>query len=162
VAGGAGEARRWGGRRRGGEAVGDAGDAQSVDEQGGAAGVEGVGGDAGEDVGQGAEDGGTVLDEGEGEDGVVGVDAEVFGRPAGGVVEVAEVLAAQGGAAATVAGGLDVAAERVVAWRLAAAGGGQGFEAGVWVVREGGFGELRHGGYSFYGTFLLKSREQCG
>jgi hypothetical protein len=118
--------------------------------------VERVGGDAGEDVLEGAEDGGRVLEQRHGEDGVVGVDAEVFGRAAGGVVEVAERLAAQGRAAAAGADGLDVAAELVVAWRLAATRGGEGFEASFGLglglgfgvgsgEREDGFGKLRHG-----------------
>jgi hypothetical protein len=152
-----------------GEALGDAGDAQSAEEQGGAAVVEGVGGDAGEDVLEGAEDGGCVLEQRHGEDSVVGMDAEVFGRAAGGVVVVAEWLAAQGRAAAAGAGGLDVAAELVVAWRLAAAGSGEGFEAGVGLgfgvgsgEREDGFGKLRHGIFSSLGLVWVKSRKQCG
>jgi hypothetical protein len=143
-----------GGRVGDGEALGDAGDAQSAEEQGGAAVVEGVGGDAGEHLLEGAEDGGRVFEQREGEDGVVGMDAEVFGRAAGGVVVVAERLAAQGWAAAAVAGGLDVAAELVVAWRLAAARGGEGFETGAGVgseEREDGFGRLRHGIFSCMG-----------
>ena len=86
------------------------GDAQAVEEEAGAGGVEGIGGDAGEDVGDGELDGVAVFEQREGEGGVEGGDVEVFGRAAGGVVVEAEVLAAEGGRAAAVAGGVDVAA----------------------------------------------------
>ena len=97
-----------------------------VEEFAGAAEIEVVGGDAAEDLRGGGEGGGAVLDEGELE-GLGGVEvaepAGFFGVP-GGVVEVAELLIAEGGRTALAAGGVDVAA----------------FEA---LLRDGGeFGEL--------------------
>lgn len=88
-------------------------DLQVVEQASGALVVEVVGGDAGEDLRGDGEGGGAVLDDGELE-GLVGVEvAELadgrFGA-AGGVVEVAELLVAQGGRPALVSGGVDVAA----------------------------------------------------
>jgi hypothetical protein len=71
----------------------EGGDAEAVEDERGALVVDGVGADAGEDVGEGELDGGGVVDGGKGEDGVEGGLVEVFGAAAGGVVEVAEVLA---------------------------------------------------------------------
>jgi hypothetical protein len=91
--------------------------------------VERVGGDAGEDFGEGVLDGGAVLERGECEDGVVGVDVKVFGRAPGGLVVVVELLAAQGGRAAAMAVDVDVAAEEALAgfpWFITSeCGGGQ-------------------------------------
>jgi hypothetical protein len=89
----------------------EGGDVEAVEEEAGAFGVEGVGGDAGEDVGDGVLDDVGVLEGREDEDGVEGVLAEVFWGFAGGVVEVAEAFAAEGGGAAAAAGEVDVAAE---------------------------------------------------
>ncbi len=89
----------------------EGGDVEAVEEEAGAFGVEGVGGDAGEDVGDGVLDDVGVLEGREDEDGVEGVLAEVLGGAAGGVVEVAEAFAAEGGGAAAAAGEVDVAAE---------------------------------------------------
>ena len=88
-------------------------DLEVVEQAAGAGGVEVVGGDAGEDLRGDGEGGGAVLDDGELE-GLVGVEVAEFsgGRfgAAGGVVVVAELLAAQGGRAALEAGEVDVAA----------------------------------------------------
>jgi hypothetical protein len=73
------------------------GEFDAVEEEAGAFAVEGVGGDAGEDVGEGELDGGAVLERGHVEDGLVGDLAEELGGSAGGVVVVAEVLAAEAG-----------------------------------------------------------------
>jgi hypothetical protein len=91
--------------------------------------VERVGGDAGEDFGEGVLDGGAVLERGECEDGVVGVDVKVFGRAPGGLVVVVELLAAQGGRAAAMAVDVDVAAEEALAgfpWFITSECGGMG------------------------------------
>jgi hypothetical protein len=83
-----------------------------VQEAAGSLVVELVAGDAGEDLGEGKLDAGAVVDGGQLEDGVVGVDSVVArGGAAGGVVVVAEVLAAQGWRAAAAARSVDVAAE---------------------------------------------------
>ena len=75
-----------------------AGDEETVQETAGALVVELVGGDAGEDLGEGKLDTGAVVDGGQLEDGVLGVDSSVAGcGAAGGVVVVAEGLSAQGG-----------------------------------------------------------------
>ncbi len=75
--------------------------------------VEVVGGDAAKELGGDGEGGGEVFDDGELE-GLVGVEVAEFagGRlgAAGGVVEVAELLAAESGRAALMSGGVDVAA----------------------------------------------------
>jgi hypothetical protein len=88
-------------------------DLQVVEEPAGSGDVEVVGGDAGEDLRGYRESGDAVLDYGKLE-GLVGVHVAHFacGRlgAAGGVVEVAELLAAEGGRAALIAGGVDVAA----------------------------------------------------
>jgi hypothetical protein len=73
------------------------GEFDAVEDEAGALGIEGVGGDAGEDVGEGEMDGGVVLERGEGEDGLVGDLAEVFGGAVGVVMVVAEALAAEAG-----------------------------------------------------------------
>jgi hypothetical protein len=107
----------WRGTGFGGEARGlvdNAGDdLQVVQEFAGALVVEVVGGDAAEDLGGDGECGGKVFDDGEFE-GLVGVEvAEFAGRgfgAAGGVVVVAELLVAEGGRAALVSFGVDVAA----------------------------------------------------
>ncbi len=97
---------------RGGEAGEvDAGDLEAVEEEAGAAGVELLEGDAGEDGGDGLLDGGAVFDEGEVEGGAAAFTlAGVLEGAAGGVVEVAEGFAAEAGAAALAAVGVDVAA----------------------------------------------------
>jgi hypothetical protein len=89
-----------------------AGDEEAVQEAAGALVVDLVAGDAGEDLGEGKLDAGAVVDGGQLEDGVVGMDSVVArGGAAGGVVVVAEGLAAQGGGAAAAARGVDVTAE---------------------------------------------------
>jgi hypothetical protein len=86
---------------------------QAEEEQAASFEVEVVGGDAGEDLRGDGEGGGAVLDDGELE-GLVGVEVAEFSGvglgAAGGVVVVAELLAAQGGRAALEAGEVDVAA----------------------------------------------------
>jgi hypothetical protein len=134
----------WG--TRGGEAgfagqeAGD--DAKIGDEAAGAGVIEVVGGDAAEDERGGEQGGGAVLDEGEGE-GLGGVEvAELAGGgrgPTAGVVVEAEVLIAEGGGAAAVSVGEDVAAE------VAAPGVGLGF-GGRW-FGGCGFGGCGFGGY---------------
>jgi len=86
------------------------GDLQAVEEEAGAALVEVAGGDAAEDFKEGELDGGAVFEGGE-DEGVGGI-AGGFGAggAAASVVVEAEGLSAQGGAAAAVAGGVDVAA----------------------------------------------------
>jgi hypothetical protein len=118
----------------------EGGDAEAVEDERGALVVDGVGADAGEDVGEGELDGGGVVDGGKGEDGVEGGLVEVFGAAAGGVVEVAEVLAAEAGGAAAVAGEVDVAA-------LVAGGFGCGGLGWVGLLRVGllWVGVLWHG-----------------
>jgi hypothetical protein len=94
-----------------GEEAGE--DLEVVEEAAGSCGVEVVGGDAAEDLRGDGEGGGAVLDDGELE-GLVGVEVTEFSGvgfgAAGGVVEVAEALAAERGRAALAAGGVDVAA----------------------------------------------------
>ncbi|HEX3374120.1 MAG TPA: hypothetical protein VHS13_07925 [Edaphobacter sp.] len=87
----------------------EAGDLEAVEEESGAAGVDVVGGDALEDLADRALDGGAVFGQGEFEGRATG-SAGVGCGFAGGVVVVAEVLAAEAGAAAAVAVGEDVAA----------------------------------------------------
>jgi hypothetical protein len=91
-----------------------AGDLQAVEEDGGALVVDVSGGDAAEDVEQGDLDGGAVVD------GLHAEDADAAGEwgvgQAGAVVVVAEVLGAEGGRAAAVSGGVDVAAEVAALW----------------------------------------------
>jgi hypothetical protein len=104
--------RSFGGGAR--SLVDDAGDdLQVIEELAGALVVEIVGGDAAEDLCGDGEGGREVFDDGELE-GLLGVEVAEFsgGRPgaAGGVVEVAEFLAAKGRRAALVSGGVDVAA----------------------------------------------------
>jgi hypothetical protein len=100
--------------------------------------VELVGGDAGEDLGEGELDAGAVVDGGQLEDGVLGVDSAVArGGAAGGVVVVAEGFAAQGGRAATAARGVDVTAEEALD------GGLGGFGCCGW------FGWVGHAGSPF-------------
>jgi len=96
-----------------------AGDLESVEEESSAFGVECFEGDALEDLTDGDLDGGAVLGRGEVELGVgVGAGALVerlgAAESAGGVVVVAELLLAQGWAAAAVSLGEDVSA--LVAW----------------------------------------------
>jgi hypothetical protein len=91
----------------------EAGDLEAVEEQAGAAGVEVVGRDAREDFAEGELDGGAVFEGGDVEDGAAAEREVVVGagsEAAGAVVEVAELLAAQGRAAAAAAFGEDVAA----------------------------------------------------
>jgi hypothetical protein len=107
---------------------GGCGDAEAVEEEAGALDLDGLGGDAGEDVVDGEADGGAVLEQGDGEDGFLGEDVEVFGRAAGGLVVEAEGLAAEGGGAAAAAVDADVAA--------AEAAGGGGFGGGVGLLRH--------------------------
>ena len=86
---------------------------EAVEEEAGAAGVEVVGGDAVEDFGEGELDGGAVFERADGEGGLVAaaaVELVLGDGAAGGVVEVAERFGAEGGGAAAVAGGMDVAA----------------------------------------------------
>jgi len=80
--------------------------------------VDGVVADAAGELEEGELDGGTVLERGDVEDGV-GAGEEEFGvgdggrrRAVVGVMEVAELLAAQAGRAAAVAKGVDVAADQ--------------------------------------------------
>ena len=81
-----------------------------------------VAGDEGENLGDSKLHAGAVVDGGEFEDGVVGVDTLVLGGGAArGVVVVAELLAAQGGRTAAVSGGMDVATD---------------------IARDGGFAEF--------------------
>ena len=97
---------------------------QAVQELAGALVVELVGGDAGENLGEGELDAGAVVDGGQLEDGVRGVDSAMAGcGAAGGVVVVAEGLAAQGGRAAAAARGEDVTAEKALDGGLGGFGG---------------------------------------
>ena len=89
----------------------EAGDLEAVEEEACAAGVEVVGGDAAEDFADGGLDGAAVLGDGEVEGGLAGAAGFQVGYGfAGGVVVVAEGLAAQAGAGAAVSVGEDVAA----------------------------------------------------
>ncbi len=88
-----------------------AGDLEAVEEQAGALGVDLVAGDAGEDLADGALDGGAVLRHGDVEAGLAAATlARVFDRAAGGVVVVAELFVTQAGTVAALAAGEDVAA----------------------------------------------------
>ena len=91
-----------------------AGDLQAVEENAGSFGVDVSGGDAAEDVVEGDLDGVAVVD------GLHFEHAEAAGErgvgQAGAVVVVAEVVAAEGGRAAAVAVGVDVAAEVAAGW----------------------------------------------
>ena len=90
---------------------GDGGDLEAVEQEAGAAGVELVEGDAGEDLGDGALDAGAVFDEREVEGAAASFSlAGVADGAAGGVVEVAERLVAEGDGAAAPSVGVDVAA----------------------------------------------------
>ena len=92
-----------------------AGDEEAVQEAAGALVVELVAGDAVEDLGEGELDAGAVVDGGQLEDGLGGVDSAMArGGAAGGVVVVTELLAAQGGGAAAAARGVDVTAEEAL------------------------------------------------
>ena len=87
------------------------GDLEPVEEQAGAARVDVIEGDAAEDLADGELDGGAVFGQGEIKGGATG--ATGLGAAdglAGGVVEVAEGLAAEAGRAAAAAVGVDVAA----------------------------------------------------
>jgi hypothetical protein len=89
----------------------EAGDLQAVEEEAGAARVDVVGGDALKDLADGVLDGGAIFGEREFEGGAAGAaGVRVSDGPAGGVVVVAEVFAAEAWAAAAVAVGEDVAA----------------------------------------------------
>ena|GEM_PF-5101622 len=110
AAGSAAGAARGRGARIAGEIA--AGDEEAVEEAARALVVELVAGDEGEDLGEGELDAGVVVDGGDLEFSLVGVDSTVArSGAAGGVVVVAEVLAAQGWRAAAAARGVDVAAE---------------------------------------------------
>ena len=88
-----------------------AGDLEAVEEEAGAAWIELVAGDAAEDLADGALDGGTIFDEGEVEAAAAGAALDgVRDRATGGVVVIAEIFAAEAGAAAAVSVGEDVAA----------------------------------------------------
>ncbi len=89
----------------------EGGDLEAVEEQAGSSGVDFVGGDALEDFSDGGLDGGAVFGQGEGEG--VGAAASglwVYDGFARGVVVVAELFGAEGGALAAAAVGEDVAA----------------------------------------------------
>jgi hypothetical protein len=89
----------------------EAGDLEAVEEEAGAARVDVVGGDALKDLADGVLDGGAIFGEREFEGGAAGAaGVRVSDGPAGGVVVVAEVFAAEAWAAAAVAVGEDVAA----------------------------------------------------
>ena len=124
-----------------GEEGGD--DLEAVDEFAGAGGVEVVGGDSAEDLGGDLEGGDAVLDDGDGE-GLGGVEVAELGAggggATGGVVVVAEMLVAEGGRAALMSGGVDVAAA----------------EAGL-----GDGGEFLHG-VSPLGGFVRKYSNESG
>jgi hypothetical protein len=89
----------------------EAGDLEAVEEEAGATGVDVVGGDALENLPDGLLDRGTVFGEREVEGGAAALALmRVVDGSSGGVVVVAEVFAAEAGAAAAVAVGEDVAA----------------------------------------------------
>ena len=89
----------------------EAGDLEAVEEEAGAARVDFVGGDALQDFADGGLDGGAVFGEWQVEGGAAASALFWVGdRTAGGVVVVAELLAAEAWAAAAVAVGEDVAA----------------------------------------------------
>ena len=102
----------------------EAGDLQAIEQKTGAAGVDLVCGDALEDLTDGVLDGGAVFRRGDGEAGAAfaaGAAVEELRRGDGaarGVVVVAELLAAQGGAEAAAAVGEDVAAVEAKDFRL--------------------------------------------
>ena len=100
-----------------------AGDLEAVEEDGGSLVVEVAGGDAGEDVVQGDLDGGAVVDGLHAEDAGAACERRVGEALA--VVVVAEVLGAEGGRAAAVSVGVDVAAE-VAAFGVVVVGVGGG------------------------------------
>ncbi len=84
---------------------------ETVEGKAGAAGGDGVRGDAAEDLADGELDGSAVFGEREIEGGLTrAAGVWIADGLAGGVVEVAELLAAEGGAAAAAAFGVDVAA----------------------------------------------------
>ncbi len=87
----------------------EAGDLEAVEEESSAARVDVVGGDALEDLSDGVLDGGLVFGEREVKGGAAGA-ALAWDRSSGGVVVVAEVLAAEAWASAAVAVGEYVAA----------------------------------------------------
>ena len=90
----------------------EAGDLEAVEEESGGAQVDGVGRDAAEDLADGLLDGGAVFGLGDVEaaPAVAGGDGGARGWATGGVVVVAELLAAEAGAAAAASIGEDVAA----------------------------------------------------
>ncbi len=89
----------------------EGGDLEAVEEEAGAFWVDVVGGDAAEDFADGDLDGSAVFGEGEVEGGLArATGARVADGLAGGVVEVAELFAAEAGAPAAAAFGMDVAA----------------------------------------------------
>ncbi len=89
----------------------EGGDLEAVEHEAGSARVDGVGGDAAEDLADGELDGSAVFGQGEVEFCLAGATgARVGDGLAGGVMEVAELLAAEGGAAAAAAFSVDVAA----------------------------------------------------
>jgi hypothetical protein len=91
------------------------GQLEGVEDGVGALWVELSGGEAVEDLGESELDAGAVVDQRHLENGLLGVNSAMAGSgAAGGVVVVAELLAAQGGGAATVARGVDVAAEEAL------------------------------------------------
>jgi hypothetical protein len=115
-----------------------AGDEEAVQEAAGALVVELVAGDAVENLSEGELDAGAVVDCGQLEGGVFGVDSVVArGGAARGVVVVAEGLAAQGGGAAAAARGEDMTAEEAL-------DGGLGWFGGC-----GRFGWVGHAGSPF-------------
>ena len=88
-------------------------DLQAVEELSGALEVKLIAGDEGENLGEGELYSGAVVDVGHFELVGGGVNSTVArAGPTGGVVVVAELLAAQGGRTAAAAGGVDVAAEK--------------------------------------------------
>jgi hypothetical protein len=101
-----------------------AGDEQAVEEMAGALGVELVGGNAVEDLGEGELDAGAVVDGGQLELGLGGMDSAMArGGAAGGMVLIAEGFSAQSGRAATAARGVDVTAEEALDGGLCGFGG---------------------------------------
>ncbi len=89
----------------------EGGDLEAVEEESGAFWVDVVGGDAAEDFADGDLDGSAVFGQGEVEGGLAqATGARVADGLAGGVVEVAELFAAEAGAPAAAAFGMDVAA----------------------------------------------------
>ena len=106
-----------------------AGDLEAVEEQAGAAGVDGFVGDAVEDFADRELDGGAVFGQGEVEFGA-NFAADAGGGDAGGLVEVAEILLAEGGGLAAVAVGEDVAAEVFGGFGAVVAFFGFGMEGG--------------------------------